>query len=74
MKIEGHYRTKTTLLHHRYRLDQFNYELTLTKFATSAALNQRSARKKQHAITLNAVTVKIYRNATNRQTRYLKFN
>ena len=34
MKIEGHYRTKTTLLH--YRLDQLNYEQTLDKFATSA--------------------------------------
>ena len=36
MKIEGNYCTKTTLLHHRYRLDQFNYEQTLHKFATSA--------------------------------------
>ena len=36
MKIEGHYRTKTSLLHHRYRLDLFNYEQTIDKFATSA--------------------------------------
>ena len=76
MKIEGHYRTKTTLLHHRCRLDQFNYEQTLDKSETSA-FSTKSAqcqKKKTHAITLNAVTVKIYRNATNRQTRYLKFN
>ena len=34
MKIEGHYRTKITLLH--YRLDQFNFEQTLDQFTTSS--------------------------------------
>ena len=59
MKIEGHYRTKITLLH--YRLDQFNYEPTLDQFTTSACSvkSAKFPKKNKHAITLNVVTVKI---------------
>ena len=70
MKIEGHYRTKTTLLHYRYRLDQFNYEQTIDKFCTSVfSIKSVHCQKKKACNYANAITVKIYRNASNTQTQ-----